>query len=342
MNNEFPKLLIDKWQLTVDLIAELFAVQYVSLTIFGSNSNEKLFVHSNTCDANNDTDFRAESIMDYALFIINQESPLEVPNAIASEEWNNSAGIRFNLINYLGYPIFDKSNHIFAVLSLQDTFERHYTQKQKSLLKHIISLIQNDFFLCNSRNEQLGIYKHLLINTNEVKKDNYLKGVSLTLIKRLMMLKSLTPNKRYLKQIDELIEQLCSLPYTTKDLDLGKLLRYLIPIEKSSEIVVRFKDIDGKLAFNTPMATEIIVRLIVIYILLENIHASIAIEISNSHILFSVLITICDTCLDDFEKDIKEPIKSFAEKFNGETRFDLLDDLIYKMKISMPLEMQKG
>jgi two-component system NtrC family sensor kinase len=150
---EVPDSYLQKWQKTVDLMAELFEVPAglimrvfpTEIEVFVSSHSERNpYEKSEKADLN--TGLYCETVMA-------QRDQLQVPNALEDVDWKDNPDVKLNMISYLGVPLVWPTNEIFGTICVLDSKTRHYSSLYQALLWQFKEIIDGDLRLLNSERQ---------------------------------------------------------------------------------------------------------------------------------------------------------------------------------------------
>ena len=138
---KIPKGIVEKWQRTVNLLADLLDVPAAlimrvdppNIEVFRASSNE-----------NNPYQVGEKDKLDglYCETVINNDEKLLIPNALKDEKWKNNPDIKKNMISYLGFPIKWPDGSFFGTLCVLDNKENSYNKRSEEILKEFKDLIE--------------------------------------------------------------------------------------------------------------------------------------------------------------------------------------------------------
>ena len=156
---KIPNGIIQKWQRTVDLLAELLDVPAALIMrvdppyieVFRASSNEKNPYRVGEKD-------KLEGL--YCETVIKSDNKLLVSNALKDEAWKNNPDIKKGMISYLGFPIKWPNGSFFGTLCVLDNKENSYNKRNEEILKEFKELIETHLKLI-LKNNQL---KKILLN----------------------------------------------------------------------------------------------------------------------------------------------------------------------------------
>ncbi|MGM0445303.1 MAG: PAS domain S-box protein [Bacillota bacterium] len=162
-----PHGIVQKWQKTVDLIAELLDVPAALIMrvdppyieVFRASSNEKNPYHAGEKD-------KLEGL--YCETVINSNEKLLIPNALKDEKWKNNPDIKKGMISYLGFPIKWPDGSFFGTLCVLDSKENAYSKKSEEILKEFKNLIETHLNLILKNNQLKKNQKRLDITLQSI------------------------------------------------------------------------------------------------------------------------------------------------------------------------------
>jgi len=135
---------IKKWQQILDLAAKIIGVPSGLITRL---SEEKLevFLTSNTenniFDADGKFDLGAGW---YCESVAAQRKEMLIENAYKLENWKENPSLPFNMISYMGVPIFWPDGEVFGTFCMLDNKANPYSAQYQELLLTLREIIQND------------------------------------------------------------------------------------------------------------------------------------------------------------------------------------------------------
>ncbi len=340
MHIRIPTCFLTKWQQTLVLLSEIFSVPVAIITTGADNNFKILLSNNNREHPYNQREVPEEACRAYSEKVCDSKSVLDVPNALNDVQWRNTFDSKQNLINYLGFPLFFPNGSVAGTICVMDTMERHYIKNQIEIFRKFAETINIDLEIVSNHNKAKAELQEKLDYESALRKDNFFAKVMLRLNAKLHRVYSKNYVKRYKEQIDEVVYLAAQLPFEEKILDLPKLFRYLIPDNIKNNIIVRMEDLNVTTALIGSQSTEIIIRILILYILLEDVNASIFTNLINNKLHISFLLTLDDKNIKDFDENIKESIRILSEQYKGRVVFDQQDDFIYKTEVIMPIEIR--
>src|SRR6056297_1148978 len=138
---KIPDGIVQKWQRTVDLLAELLDVPAALIMrvdppyieVFRASSNENNPYRVGEKD-------KLEGL--YCETVIKTDDKLLIPNALNDKEWENNPDIKKGMISYLGFPIKWPDGSFFGTLCVLDNQENSYDNRNEEILKEFKELIE--------------------------------------------------------------------------------------------------------------------------------------------------------------------------------------------------------
>jgi c-di-GMP phosphodiesterase len=80
----------------------------------------------------------------YCEHVIGTRKQNIVPNALKEDYWKENPSVPFNIISYMGVPIFWPDGEVFGTFCMLDNKENHYSELFNELLNSLKEIIQND------------------------------------------------------------------------------------------------------------------------------------------------------------------------------------------------------
>jgi PAS domain S-box-containing protein len=152
VNVSITQEFIDKWQRTVDLIADIvqvpaaliMKVEPPEITVFVA-SHSKGNPYERGERASLETGLYCETVM-------RTGERLLVPNALKDVEWKSNPGIKLGMISYLGFPVCWPDQEIFGTICVLDCKENDYNELYQRLILQFRDIIETDLMsLFNAR-----------------------------------------------------------------------------------------------------------------------------------------------------------------------------------------------
>lgn len=141
---EIPTNLMSQWQSLVDVMMELADIP-AGLIMRIVEEDIVVFLSSNNPDNpfNPGDREHLENSGLYCETVIRTRKPLHIPEALADPDWCNSAGVKLNMISYLGFPIMLPDNKPFGTLCILDNKANSHSETIFRLLGNFRDLIQS-------------------------------------------------------------------------------------------------------------------------------------------------------------------------------------------------------
>ncbi|WP_421869687.1 bifunctional diguanylate cyclase/phosphodiesterase [Motiliproteus sp.] len=139
-----PEQMLQHWQKTVDLIAEIAEIP-ASLVMRVHEQQIEVFATSHSDGnpypvnemANLNTGLYCETV-------IQTRQELLVPNALTDQDWNQNPDIELGMISYYGLPLNWPDGQPFGTLCMLDGKENHYNRRSKELLARFRETLEAD------------------------------------------------------------------------------------------------------------------------------------------------------------------------------------------------------
>ncbi len=125
---EISDLIIQKWQIIVDTMAEIINVPAglimriieTDIEVFASSQSE-----GNPYSVGDKEHLIGSGL--YCEHVINTKRRLLVPDARMDDKWKNNPDIKLDMISYLGFPIMLPDGTAFGTICVLDKKEAHPT-----------------------------------------------------------------------------------------------------------------------------------------------------------------------------------------------------------------------
>ncbi|MDZ7672581.1 MAG: PAS domain S-box protein [Halanaerobiales bacterium] len=150
---KIPDGIVQKWQRTVDLLAEVIDVPAALIMrvdppyieVFRASDNDKNPYRAGEKD-------KLDGL--YCETVMKNDEKLLIPNALKDEKWKNNPDIKKGMISYLGFPIKWPDGEFFGTLCVLDTKENTYNKEKEEILKEFKDLLETHLNLI-LKNDQL-------------------------------------------------------------------------------------------------------------------------------------------------------------------------------------------
>jgi c-di-GMP phosphodiesterase len=135
---------IKKWQKILDLAANIIGVPSGLINRLNEDSLE-IFITSKTPGNIFEQNVKLDLGLGwYCEHVTGSRNEFILPNALKDESWKNNPSVPFNIISYLGIPIFWPDGEVFGTFCMLDNKEIDYNQNYLDLLNSFREIIQND------------------------------------------------------------------------------------------------------------------------------------------------------------------------------------------------------
>ena len=164
-----PEETLKKWQNIVDIIAKIVGVP-AALIMRVVESDIEVFVSSRS-QGNPYKPGDHEHLLGSGLYcetVLNRGSKLLVPNALMDEEWKNNPDIKFNMVSYLGYPIYLPNGKPFGTICILDDRENAYSEVYDDLIKNFREVLQHQLEL---------LYMNSVLGEKNAKLSDYISEI---------------------------------------------------------------------------------------------------------------------------------------------------------------------
>ncbi|MCP4140221.1 MAG: PAS domain S-box protein [Chloroflexi bacterium] len=162
-----PEGYMEKWQKTINLIAEIFDVP-TALIMRVSPEEIEVLVSSLT----EGNPYKPHEMADlgtglYCETVMAEQAQLLVPNALDDPDWENNPDVKLNMIHYLGVPLIWPNGSVFGTLCILDNKTRRYSKAYEKLLHELKGIIEGDF---NNLLYSQSLEEHKVELENQVEK----------------------------------------------------------------------------------------------------------------------------------------------------------------------------
>ncbi len=146
--HDVEEKLMEKWQRSLDIVAQLFEVP--SALIMRVHSRQIEVLVSSASDGNPYKQGEKESLESglYCETVMRTNEQLIVSNALEDENWKDNPDVSLGMIAYLGIPLIWPDGEVFGTICVLDTKTRHFSNLYQSLLWEIKEIIESDFKMC--------------------------------------------------------------------------------------------------------------------------------------------------------------------------------------------------
>ena len=141
---QVPTQVIQKWQEIIDLLAEVLHVPS-ALIMKVEPPNIKVFVRSEL--EGNPYERDELACLNTGLYcetVMKTRQLLQVPDALADQEWNANPDIKLGMISYMGVPVAWPNGDIFGTICVLDRRPNEYSELYRKLLFQCREVLQAD------------------------------------------------------------------------------------------------------------------------------------------------------------------------------------------------------
>jgi PAS domain S-box-containing protein len=144
---DIPDEMVIKWQRIVNLMAKIVGVP-AGLIMRVHSSQIEVFVTSST-NGNPYKSGEKENLNTglYCETVMEQRSPLLVPDARKDPDWENNPDIALGMIYYLGFPLSWPNGETFGTICILDTKHNPGATNYKELIREFQTIIESDLQL---------------------------------------------------------------------------------------------------------------------------------------------------------------------------------------------------
>ncbi|MFP4483181.1 MAG: diguanylate cyclase [Thermovirgaceae bacterium] len=153
---DLPEDLTEKWQNTLNVLAELMGVP-AALVMRLKGEDIEVFVASNT-ESNPYKRGDREHFENSGLYcetVIKNDDKLIVPNALKDKDWNTNPDIKLGMIAYMGFPVHYPDGTPFGTICVLDREENPFGELREKVLERFRELLELHLAL-HHKNRELG------------------------------------------------------------------------------------------------------------------------------------------------------------------------------------------
>ncbi len=141
---EIPEDVQRKWQKIIDLAAKIIGVPSGLINKLNEETLE-VFLSSKTENNIFEKNLNFELGLGwYCENVAGSKKELMLPNALKDDEWKENPSVPFNMISYMGVPIFWPDGEVFGTFCVLDNKENQFSEDYKELIISLREIIQND------------------------------------------------------------------------------------------------------------------------------------------------------------------------------------------------------
>lgn len=138
---------LNKWQKSLDLLAQLFDVPAALIMRVHSKEIEVLLASNSEGNPYKSGEMAELDTGLYCEEVMRTHNQLLVPNALEDEVWKDNPDVPLNMIAYLGQPLILPNGEIFGTICVLDSKTRFFTETNQKLLLEFKVIIETDFAL---------------------------------------------------------------------------------------------------------------------------------------------------------------------------------------------------
>ena len=134
--------ILESWQKIVDLMASLVNVPSAIITHVERPQIEIIKASKNPENPYREGQ-KANLTNHYCEQVIKTGTHFQLNNALKSPNWQNAPEVQYDIISYLGYPIYLPDGEIFGTICVLDSKENSYDDLYKDLLMQFKQVVEN-------------------------------------------------------------------------------------------------------------------------------------------------------------------------------------------------------
>jgi DNA-binding NtrC family response regulator len=142
--HDVPSEIIQKWQKTVDLMAEICEVPAgLIMRVLPTQIEVLLASHSEK----NPYEVGEKAELNTGLYcetVMAERKPLIVPNALEDPDWKDNPDVALNMISYMGVPLVCPDGSVFGTICVLDDHTRDFVEMYRDMLSEFRSIIEQD------------------------------------------------------------------------------------------------------------------------------------------------------------------------------------------------------
>ncbi|MGK5020449.1 GAF domain-containing sensor histidine kinase [Janthinobacterium lividum] len=142
-----PEYVLDKWQHTVDVMAEVFEVPAGLIMRVRPGQIEVLVAAQRVGNPYHANEMAVLNTGLYCETVMETRALLYVPNALDDIDWKDNPDVALDMISYLGVPLLAPNQNVFGTICVLDNKTRSYHEKYVELMWEIKKSIERDLEL---------------------------------------------------------------------------------------------------------------------------------------------------------------------------------------------------
>jgi PAS domain S-box-containing protein len=147
--NDFPQLILAKWQKLIDLLSFTFDLPATLIMQVNKDSMEvfaKCFTEGNPYSVGESEKMAGL----YCETVIKSESKLLVSNALLDPAWDDNPDIKLGMIAYFGFPLKYPNGDVFGTICVLDDKENTFNKTIEDFLLQVKDIIELDLIAYSS------------------------------------------------------------------------------------------------------------------------------------------------------------------------------------------------
>ena len=150
---------VQKWQMIVDLLAEILHVPSARVMKVEPPSIRVLVSSESEGNPYKKDELAALNTGLYCETVMKMRQPLVVPDALADDNWKSNPDIKVGMISYLGFPVMWPDGKIFGTICVLDNKRNDYGGLHRTLLLHCRDVLQADLGSAAELGKELAAQK---------------------------------------------------------------------------------------------------------------------------------------------------------------------------------------
>ncbi len=197
-----PDAVLQGWQQTVNLIAEIVAIPAALIMRVHSDEIEVL---SRSSNADNPYHPHEKAELGHGLYcetVIRERGELLIPNALHNPAWQKNPDIKLGMIAYCGLPLCWPDATPFGTICMLDYQENHYSARSRQLLERFQKAVEADLLTLYQHTEL--IHANLQLERRIQARTQELEQLNQKLIQEIDSRATVQRNLEYSQQYDSL------------------------------------------------------------------------------------------------------------------------------------------
>ena len=157
-----PDEILEKWQKTVDMMAEIIDVPAGLIMKVHKDEIEVLVASQSEGNPYAKGEKASLNTGLYCETVMAQRGELLVPDARKDPEWDHNPDIEIDMVSYLGVPLMWPNEEVFGTMCVLDNDENSYNQLYHDLLYQFRQTVEADMKLLVNMQELLQTHDDLI------------------------------------------------------------------------------------------------------------------------------------------------------------------------------------